>query len=659
MGALSVKWPKYIFSSVLLSGLLVSSATPSLAGQATSQNGRQPAAVAQGTGSAVLKKASFFSDMPDSKKISIDIVLKTRNQTLLQRFIQDSVNPASSAYHHYISVKTFKDTFGAAAGTVNEATSYLKKYGIHTSVYPDNLIITATGTVGQFNKAFSVDIQKAKLSGKTFQATKQDPTVPQYISKNVLAVLGLSDYSMFSSQSVKPPVRMHSQQSSGPLQQNPSDLVHRYHASSLYNNGNRGKGQTIGIVTLATFNTSDAYHFWEKEKIKTKANRIHVKTIDGSPSWDGYDETTLNVEQSGALAPDADINVYVGSDTDSGFIDAFASAINENKAQQISDSWGNSETVLIKATKEKVQSPEYAQVFDELLSEACAQGISSFAASGDTGAYDDQQALGTYQLDVDNPADSPYITAAGGTTLPWRATTANGTHISVSSERAWGWDYLYHFFDTIGLNTAKGRAQNYFSGGGGGFSVLFPTPDYQKAVSGVNTYTAAQEWQPNKTYTSVQRMKKAKIATGKGAGRNVPDIAMDADPYTGYKVYYSSPGKPGNQGKWDTYGGTSLVAPQLAGLNALMNNAEHSRIGFWNPQIYRFAKLKSSPFHPLNTKGTANDNLYYTGTAGKLYNQATGLGTPDFSSLAGLFKSQAKPSGGSGFSWTAYEKKYQ
>ncbi|WKB35071.1 protease pro-enzyme activation domain-containing protein [Terrilactibacillus sp. S3-3] len=253
-------------------------------------NGRQPAAVAQGTGSAVLKKASFFSDMPDSKKISIDIVLKTRNQTLLQRFIQDSVNSASSAYHHYISVKTFKDTFGAAAGTVNEATSYLKKYGIHTSVYPDNLIITATGTVGQFDKAFSVDIQKTKLSGKTFQATKQEPTVPQYISKNVLAVLGLSDYSMFSSQSVKPPVKMHSQQSSGPLQQNPSDLVRRYHASSL--------------------------------------------------------------------------------------------------------------------------------------------------------------------------------------------------------------------------NTAKGRAENYFSGGGGGFSVLFPTPDYQKAVSGVNTYTAVQEWQPNKTYTSVQRIKK-------------------------------------------------------------------------------------------------------------------------------------------------------
>lgn len=64
------------------------------------------------------------------------------------------------------------------------------------------------------------------------------------------------------------------------------------------------------------------------------------------------------------------------------------------------------------------------------------------------------------------------------------------------------------------------------------------------------------------------------------------------------------------------------------------------RVGFWNPAVYQFAKMKSSPFTPLNTPGTTNDNLYYSGMSGTLYNPATGLGTPDLAKLAADF---AKP----------------
>jgi hypothetical protein len=59
--------------------------------------------------------------------------------------------------------------------------------------------------------------------------------------------------------------------------------------------------------------------------------------------------------------------------------------------------------------------------------------------------------------------------------------------------------------------------------------------------------------------------------------------------------------------------------------------------------IYRFAKMKSSPFTPLNTPGTTNDNLYYSGMPGTLYNPATGLGTPDLAKLAADFANPGPP----------------
>ncbi len=75
-----------------------------------------------------------------------------------------------------------------------------------------------------------------------------------------------------------------------------------------------------------------------------------------------------------------------------------------------------------------------------------AQGQSGFLSAGDSGAYDASRDLGTTNLSVDTSADSPYITAAGGTTLPWTGTLTgpDGTAtVTVPKQRAWGWDYLW------------------------------------------------------------------------------------------------------------------------------------------------------------------------------------------------------------------------
>jgi subtilase family serine protease len=80
------------------------------------------------------------------------------------------------------------------------------------------------------------------------------------------------------------------------------------------------------------------------------------------------------------------------------------------------------------------------------------------------------------------------------------------------------------------------------------------------------------------------------------------------------------------------------VAPQLNGSAAVIDSYVGHRVGFWNPSIYGFAEVGGSPFTTLQHAGTTNDNVFFTGTAGDVYNEATGLGTPNLTALAKLFK---------------------
>ena len=603
--------------------------------------------IAQDVGSAVLQNANYFGNTDPNTPVTVDIVLKVQNEGVLAQYITNTTSPGPG-FRHYLNTHDFAARFAPREGTIHAITQYLSSYGIQSSVYANHLIITANGTAGQFNQAFSITLQNATFHGKRFHGTPEAPRAPQNIANNILCLLGLTDYSNLASQAVKPinaKGQIQSSSTSGPPALMPRDLEEQYNVTPLYQKGAEGQGQTIGIVTLASFNPSDAYYFWKYNNIPVSPNKISVFDVDGGSGLSlatGSDETSLDVEQSGALAPAANVNVYVGPNTDTGFVDAFAKAISDNIVQQISCSWGESETYLASVVAQNQETPEYAQAFNQLFMEGAAQGISMFSAAGDSGAYAASRDLGTYNLSVLNPADSPYITAAGGTTIP----ALQAAQFGVTSERAWGWDYLYPLLAQLGLPEPNGYS---FVGGGGGFSTLFATPNYQQGVPGVNQYTAVQYWTPSADGSTTTYNATPSSVTGTGSGRNLPDLSMNADPESGYSVYYDLPSVDGGSDaapSWQQYGGTSFVAPQLAGLSALINSADHTQIGFWNPQIYRFAMQPNSPFHPLNTTGTTNDNLFFTGTAGTIYNQATGLGTPDVALLAQSFASGKGGKGG-------------
>jgi kumamolisin len=603
--------------------------------------------------------ASAFGTTPSDTPEQVSFILKENNISQLESAVTGGLTS-------FDSVSQFAAKYGASPAVVSALTSYLASFGITTSVYPGNVDLSASGTAGEFDAALSVTQENYhvparqtfngnRIPAQTVYSATGAPNLPPSIGQHVLAILGLTNYAPFASNAVHEntsvTVKPSSSSSSDvPGDYLPSDFASRYGLDQLYQEGD-GAGETIGIVTLAALDPGAPQYFWQNvANVPTTGRTVTVDNVDGGPGApsdaSGTGETDLDVEQSGALAPGANVVVYQAPNSDPGFIDAFFTAASQNVADTLSTSWGESETYVAGAVAAGEETNAYEAAFDEAFLELADQGTSVFDAAGDQAAYDASGDIGTTNLSVDTPADSPYATASGGTTTPWSGTltgTDGSASVTVPNQRAWGWDYLWQPIATVTGSTYAQAATSDVVGGGGGFSVVEPEPSYQTLVSGTTNYHGVQyltptdylEVDPNfvePTEWSVNP--NPPLVSGSGSGRAVPDVSADADPYSGYLLYEPSAvaiGDPALEGGW---GGTSFIGPQFNGSTAVIDSVLGHRIGLWNPNLYAFAAGPDSPVTPLNQAGTGNDNIFYTGNPGKLYNEATGLGVPDLAKFA-------------------------
>jgi kumamolisin len=652
------------------------------AASASSVPGRNTLArVTLGISAASVPGAVPFGPTPASTPETVSFVFRERNLRQLEAAVTEGTGS-------YLSVGQFASEYGANPALICSLERYLGQFGITTSAYADNVDVVANGTAGEFDQALAVTQQQYKVPelrgrdgsvtarAQTFHGAAQDPELPGYIAHNLVAILGLTSYSPFASQAVHVDASALKKEagSSNPCValtglpdacNLPSDFASNYGLDQLYQRGADGAGQTLAIVTLAALDQgAPEYYFWQNVADTPATGRtVTVDNVDGGPGApseaSGSDETDLDVEQSGALAPGANVIVYQAPNSDYGFADAFFTAASQNLASTVSASWLESETELAASIAAGQESPGYQAAFDEAFLEMGAQGQSGFVASGDDGAYTATADLGSTNLSVGSPADSPDITAAGGTTLALSATLAGpgGTAtVNVPSQRTWGWDYLWQPMATADGESLAASAVSQVVGSGGGFSTLEQRPSYQYDVRGIGEYHAVQylTLTDYSTVTGTNLDEPAgwsfnptpSVTSGYSAGRAVPDLSADADPFSGYLVYDPSgatAGIPALDGSW---GGTSFVAPQLNGSTAVIDSYLGHRVGFWNPSIYAFATNWHSPFTPLNAVGTSSDNLYYSGNPGSVYNEGSGLGFPNLSKLAADFARESYGYGG-------------
>jgi kumamolisin len=204
---------------------------------------------------------------------------------------------------------------------------------------------------------------------------------------------------------------------------------------------------------------------------------------------------------------------------------------------------------------------------DQACADAVALGVTVLAAAGDNGSADGETDGAAH---CDFPASSPHVLACGGTRL---ALTASG---AISSETVWN-------------DSATGGGAT-----GGGVSKVFPLPPWQ-AGAGVPA-----------------------------AGRGVPDVAANADPASGYKIYVD--------GRAGVVGGTSAVAPLWAALVCRLAELSGKPLGLVQSTLYSgvAAGVAQRGLHDI-TSGT---NGAYA--AGPGWDACTGLGSPDGAALVSI-----------------------
>jgi len=597
--------------------------------------------------------------------ITTSIILNVTNPQALEDFVALVSTPGSPLYHHFLNVNQFVQRFAPSNKQINQFVKYLESYGITVDkVYADNLDITVTGTAAQLNAAFSTQLRDYTRNGQTFHRPAWKFVLPGSFSSLVLSVPGLSNevgdlhannlHVGLGPNAVGAPTSVtwpkNATATGMPGDYTVGDTANFYDFNPLYKAGIKGQHQTIGIMTLASFNQADVYAYWQDIGLTVKQNRITVVPVDGGTpvaAGVGDNETSLDIEQSGGLAPKADIRVYLAPNTLGGFLDVFYSAASDNIADTVSISWGQAEEDYFAATNGGVDYTDQLTAIHQALLEGAAQGQSYFTSAGDDGAYDVNASNNsplpffTAQLTVDAPGSDPAITSAGGTTV---ATTEPGIpsagcpNITINQEQVWGWDYIAQDWAGCLANLGLTPADLFPGGGGGGVSSFWRVPYYQWFTRGI------QQTQPNQTltfYPNYPSLSGAEVINTLPAyfpGRNQPDLSFNADPQTGYIVVDCTDFPPASfpgcaEGGW---GGTSFVAPQLNAMTTLIDQASGGRVGLLNPTVYALQQSWAAygPRGAFNDI-SAGDNWFYYGVPG--YDDGAGIGTVNAANLAAEF----------------------
>jgi subtilase family serine protease len=651
---------------LLLIGLLPSS-TAQTSPLKVSQSG--PSRFVE-SASQVIDHGPLTAESPDTP-ISVTIALGLSNLDEAENLQQSIYTPGNAEYHQFLSADQFVSRFGPSGAEVARIIAELAKRGL-AAEKTTATTIKVTGLPADMDRAFAVTLHDYEIPAhdnvpaSRFHAPLVSATLPPEIAGSVAAVVGLDSHPALHPMSLASPRSRARPATAATTSTAPAgnptglwtvtDFANYYDVEPLYHQGNTGSGHTLGIMTFANFTPSDVFAYWSAVGLKVDRNRIQIANIDGGPGApsDASDsqETTLDVEQSGGVAPAAKIVVYQAPNTNQGFVDVFAAAVDANVAETLSTSWGLWEW-FANLENAPVTDPvtgrtvAMTQTTHELLFRAAIQGQTIFASSGDDGAYDADgypiaycyPTLCSLPLTVDYPGSDPDITAAGGTTLPGLQTGYPGApqfSVNIPNEQVWNWEYLIPYCADIGIPNPI-QCQIFPEGSGGGVSVLFPVPSYQVSIPGVQFSQPHQVWRANAAAAAENEVGDYFALPGEYAGRNVPDISMNADPDTGYIIYYTS--DVNGFSVLQYWGGTSFVAPQLNAVSALVAESLHvKRLGLLNYPLYGLANTgqayrgRNPPMHAI----PYSDNWFYHGTNG--YNPAVGFGTLDVANFAAALR---------------------
>lgn len=588
----------------------------------------------------------------------------------LEDFIRNAHTAGDPAFHQWLQPEEFGRLYGPAESDVAAVEAWLESHGLTIGqVHAGRVAIEFSGTAGQLREAFQTEIHRYLVQGEAHLASATEPTIPAALA---LVIGGLSRTNDFKPQ---PQLKLLGQAQFNPRTHHatpqwseptgsgvsylvaPGDFATQYDIDPVYQAGINGAGESIAIVSASNVDLSlvEAY----RKLFSLPANLPQV-VVDGADPGenDAATEAYLDIELAGAVAPGAQVMLYTSGGTalTDGLQLAAYRAVEDDEAGVISVSYGECEAQLGQGGN---------ALWNALWQQAAAQGQTVFVSAGDGGSAGcddfDVQTMAYGGLAVNGIASTPYNVAVGGTDFYYSQYAAGASAVSAQlagywsaataspavslkkavPEQAWNDEFGSNLADSG--NPANLSSQTIVAGGGGASRAAV------YLSSGVVTGYAKPAWQ-----------------AGGGAPadklRDLPDLSLFAANGSNLS-YYPICANPGdcsaanlNQEGTVTVtgvGGTSAASPEMAAIQALVNQSTGSRAGQADFVYYPLAASQPTVFRDVTvggnqvlcSQGTANcakgasgtiSGGYYVEsgyTAGAGYDLATGLGSVDVANL--------------------------
>jgi len=603
-------------------------------------------------------------------------------QAALETLLAQQQDKSSPNYHKWLTPEQFGQQFGPSEQDVQTVTSWLQSQGFQSAkVSNGRTVIDFSGTAGQVQQAFHTAIHRYVMSdGAERWANATDPQIPSALTPVVAGVSSLNNFPrkpMHHSMGV-----FRRSNADGKITRikpqftyaggcngsgtncyavGPADLATIYNIPSTAT----GAGQTIAIVSDSDINLSDLTAFRSIFGLPT-ANFNQIETgadpgVEFNPSNPNANsdeqEAIIDAEWSGAIAPNATIDLVVsptttttfGADTSAAYIincktagpNCTAGAIG---ASILSYSYGDCELALGTALN---------AMYSSFWSQAATEGITVLVASGDEGSAgcDDPNAdsPAEFGLAVIGEASTPYNVAVGGTdfndfTTAQASTYWNSTN-TLTQASAKGYIpettyndtctnsilyapngvYPFSNFSSAELACNSATVQEYIfigpTGGSGGSSNC--TSNSTTATSTTLTVSSCSGGYAKPSWQ-----------TGPGVPndgkRDLPDVSLFAGDETIQNFYVvcqsdlaAYDAGTGEQtcnlaSPFDDFvaeGGTSVSTQVFAGIMALIDQKFGGAQGNINPTLYALAAEQSAS-NCNATSSPASSCVFYDVTAG-------------------------------------------
>ena len=405
-------------------------------------------------------------------------------QAAFEKFVAGQYDPASPDFHQWLTPDEVGTKFGPSETDIATISRWLTGHGLSVDqVTKDRMSIRFSGTAAMVESAFHTEMHNLEVNGFSHIGNVTDPQIPAALAPAVVGVKALHNFfphplhrlgsqvtrdaesglwkrpaasgagasAEAKSGGVRPEfgINVPSNPTSGTIAYTvedvtPYDFATIYNVLPLWNAGIDGTGQTIAIAGTSNIDPTDVATFRNFFKLPT-GNAVNTPiVVNGSPNGeepltictdpgneltpppctiDDLIENSLDVEWSGAVAKNAQI-VLVASyappnSTIDGLWDSESYIVNnvDNAASPVNGvhimnvSYGICE--LGNGTAGNVE-------YYNLWSQAAAEGLAVFVASGDSGSAScDGGEVAENGLAVSGLASTPYNTAVGGTDFNW------------------------------------------------------------------------------------------------------------------------------------------------------------------------------------------------------------------------------------------------